>query len=76
MALNEYQGAVILISHDRHLVEASADRLWLVNNGTVGPYDGDMEDYKKLILKGPEDESRQSPGQPRPLKSAKRRKRR
>ena len=60
MALNEYEGAVILISHDRHLVEASAERLWLVNKGTVGPYDGDMEDYKKLILKGPEDESRQA----------------
>ncbi|MFK7903142.1 MAG: ABC-F family ATP-binding cassette domain-containing protein [Nitratireductor sp.] len=54
MAINEYQGAVILISHDRHLVEASAERLWLVHNGDVGPYDGDMEDYKKLILKGPE----------------------
>lgn len=54
MALNAYEGAVILISHDRHLVEASAERLWLVNQGTVGPYDGDMEDYKKLIIKGPE----------------------
>ncbi len=52
MALNAYQGAVIVISHDRHLVEASAERLWLVNNGTVAPYDGDMEDYKRLILKG------------------------
>jgi ATP-binding cassette subfamily F protein 3 len=52
MALNTYQGAVIVISHDRHLVEASADRLWLVNHGTVAPYDGDMEDYKRLILKG------------------------
>ncbi len=58
MALNEYSGAVILISHDRHLVEASADRLWLVNKGTVGPYDGDMEDYKKLILKGDDSDTR------------------
>ena len=54
IALNDYQGAVVLISHDRHLVEACADRLWLVSNGTVAPYDGDMEDYKRLILQGPE----------------------
>ena len=54
IALNDYQGAVILISHDRHLIEASADRLWIVHDGTVGPYDGDMEDYRRLILKGPE----------------------
>ncbi len=53
MALNDYSGAVILISHDRHLVEASAERLWLVHDGTVGPYEGDLEDYRRLILKGP-----------------------
>ncbi|RUO97278.1 ABC-F family ATP-binding cassette domain-containing protein [Hyphomicrobium sp.] len=49
-ALMEYNGAVILISHDRHLVEATADRLWLVRNGTVKPYDGDMESYRALLL--------------------------
>jgi len=54
LALNEFEGAVVLISHDRHLVEACADRLWLVANGGVAPYDGDMEDYKRLILQGPE----------------------
>lgn len=54
MALNDYQGAVVLISHDRHLVEACADRLWLVADGKVDPYDGDMEDYRRLILQGPE----------------------
>jgi ATP-binding cassette subfamily F protein 3 len=54
MALNEFQGAVVLISHDRHLVEACADRLWLVADGGVRPYDGDMEDYRRLILQGPE----------------------
>ena len=53
MALNNYRGAVILISHDRHLVEASAERLWLVHEGRVGPYEGDLEDYRRLILKGP-----------------------
>lgn len=54
MALNDFQGAVVLISHDRHLVEACADRLWLVAGGKVEPYDGDMEDYRRLILQGPE----------------------
>jgi ATP-binding cassette subfamily F protein 3 len=54
LALNDFQGAVVLISHDRHLVEACADRLWLVADGGVGPYDGDMEDYRRLILQGPD----------------------
>ncbi|ADZ70814.1 ABC-F family ATP-binding cassette domain-containing protein [Polymorphum gilvum] len=54
LALNEFQGAVVLISHDRHLVEACADRLWLVGNGSVAPFDGDMEDYRRLILQGPD----------------------
>jgi ATP-binding cassette, subfamily F, member 3 len=49
-ALAEYQGAVILISHDRHLVEASADRLWIVRDGTVSNYDGDMESYREELL--------------------------
>ncbi len=53
MALNAYSGAVILISHDRHLVEASAERLWLVHDGRVGSYNGDLEDYRRLVLKGP-----------------------
>ncbi|WND02172.1 ABC-F family ATP-binding cassette domain-containing protein [Temperatibacter marinus] len=50
LALNDYDGAVVLISHDRHLVEACADRLWIVKEGDVAPYDGDLEDYKKLLL--------------------------
>jgi ATP-binding cassette subfamily F protein 3 len=49
-AINEYPGAVILISHDRHLVEACADRLWLVADGTVAPYEGDLDDYRRLVL--------------------------
>ena len=56
-ALNSYDGAIILISHDRHLIEACADRLWLVANGTVAPFDDDLEAYRKLILKGPGEES-------------------
>jgi len=49
-AIAEYEGAVILISHDRHLVEATADRLWLVAGGTVSTYDGDMESYRAELL--------------------------
>lgn len=49
-ALNDYEGAVILISHDRHLVDATADRLWLVKDGTVRAYDGDMDSYRSELL--------------------------
>lgn len=49
-ALNDYGGAVILVSHDAHLVEMVADRFWLVHDGQVKPYDGDMADYKKFLL--------------------------
>tara|TARA_B100001939_G_scaffold331712_2_gene330006 strand:- start:2580 stop:4463 length:1884 start_codon:yes stop_codon:yes gene_type:complete len=49
-AINDYEGAVILISHDPYLVEACADRLWLVKDGTITQFDGDMADYRKLVL--------------------------
>ena len=49
-ALTEFEGAVILISHDRHLVEATADRLWIVRGGTVTSYDGDMDSYRTELL--------------------------
>lgn len=49
-AINAFEGAVILVSHDRHLIEATADRLWLVADGRVRPFDGDVEDYRRLLL--------------------------
>ena len=49
-ALNEYEGAVILITHDRSLMELVADRLWLAADGGVKPFDGDMDDYAKYVL--------------------------
>jgi ATP-binding cassette subfamily F protein 3 len=49
-ALNEYEGAVILITHDRSLMELVADRLWLAADGGVKPFDGDMSDYAKFVL--------------------------
>ena len=49
-ALNDYEGAVILVSHDPHLIELVADRLWLVSDGGVAPFDGDMEDYRRHLM--------------------------
>jgi ATP-binding cassette subfamily F protein 3 len=49
-AINDYPGAVILVSHDRYLIEACADRLWLVAAGTVAPYEGDLDDYRRFVL--------------------------
>ncbi len=49
-ALNDYKGAVILVTHDRSLMEMVADRLWLVSDGTIHPFDGDMDDYARHIL--------------------------
>jgi len=49
-ALNDYEGAVILISHDRFLIEACVDRLLLVADRTVKPFDGDLDDYQRLVL--------------------------
>ncbi len=49
-ALTAYSGAVILVSHDMHLLSLVADRLWLVSDGTVKPFDGDLEAYRALLL--------------------------
>lgn len=49
-AINEYKGAVLLITHDAHLAAAVADRLWLVNDGRAAPYEGDLSDYRTLIM--------------------------
>ena len=48
-ALADFEGAVLLITHDPHLVELVADRLWLVADGTVRPFDGDLDDYRILL---------------------------
>src|SRR5207237_10070384 len=49
-AVTDCSGAVILITHDRSLMEMVADRLWLVSDGTVKAFDGDMDDYAKFVL--------------------------
>ena len=49
-SINTYEGAVILISHDRHLIESCADRLWIVGQNTIQPYEGTMDDYARMLL--------------------------
>jgi ATP-binding cassette subfamily F protein 3 len=49
-AINTYEGACIIVSHDRRLLEACVDRLWLVANGTVKPFEGDVADYSRFVL--------------------------
>ncbi|SNB52486.1 ATP-binding cassette, subfamily F, member 3 [Arboricoccus pini] len=60
-AINEFPGAVIVISHDRHLVEMTADRLLLVGNGRVETYEGDVADYRDMLMRT---ERGQHDGQP------------
>ena len=53
-ALTQYSGAVVLVSHDMHLLSLVADRLWLVKGGAVAPYEYDLEAYRKQLLAGDE----------------------
>ncbi len=49
-AINDFDGAVVIVSHDPHVIELTADRLWLVDGGGVAPFDGDMDAYRALLL--------------------------
>ena len=51
-AINQFPGAVIMVSHDRYLIEACADQLWVVADRTVRTFDGDIDDYRRLVLSG------------------------
>ncbi|KUF11950.1 ABC-F family ATP-binding cassette domain-containing protein [Pseudoponticoccus marisrubri] len=64
-ALNAYSGAVILVSHDMHLLSMVADRLWLVSDGTVKPYEDDLDAYRAMLL------SRDTPAKAEKPKEAK-----
>jgi ATP-binding cassette subfamily F protein 3 len=55
-AINDFPGAVILVSHDRYLLEACTERLWRVENGSVTPYDGDLTDYRRRVLSDRKDD--------------------
>ena len=50
MALSAFEGALVLVSHDRHLLRATTDQLWLVHDGRLGMFDGDLDDYAALVL--------------------------
>jgi ATP-binding cassette, subfamily F, member 3 len=60
-AINAYAGAVILVSHDRYLLDACAERLWLVAGGGVTPFDGDLDDYRREVLAGRYEERVEGP---------------
>jgi ATP-binding cassette subfamily F protein 3 len=81
-AINGFGGAVVIVSHDPHVIELTADRLWLVDGGRVTDYDGDMEDYRALLLgkrKGDEKERKSNgaaPPEPRETPAVDRREQR
>jgi len=50
MALNEFEGTVMLVSHDRALLRTVCDEFWLVSRGGIGPFDGDLDDYQRYLL--------------------------
>jgi ATP-binding cassette, subfamily F, member 3 len=63
-AINDYAGACILVSHDRRLLEACVDRLWLVADGTVRTFDGDVSDYSRFVLGKTDGSEGRKPQQP------------
>jgi len=64
-ALTAYNGAVILVSHDMHLLSMAADRLWLVKDGAVQPYEDDLQAYRKLLLSGDKPTGKAKPAAPK-----------
>ena len=64
-ALNEYQGAVLIISHDRHLIEATCDTLWIAENGTIRELDEDLDSYQRNITSSKDRDSKGGPSEAR-----------
>ncbi len=64
MALASYEGALILVSHDRHLLRATTDQLWLVHDGRVAGFDGDLDDYAALVLASRREAAETAPAGP------------
>lgn len=69
-ALTAYTGAVILVSHDMHLLTLVADRLWLVKDGTVKPYDEDLHAYRKLLLTADKPAGAKAKAKPAPKRAS------
>jgi ATP-binding cassette, subfamily F, member 3 len=66
MALNEFEGTVMLVSHDRAMLREVCDEFWLVTRGGVLPFDGDLDDYQKWLLDVSRANSRGQPAPPVP----------
>jgi ATP-binding cassette subfamily F protein 3 len=60
-ALNDYTGAVLIISHDRHLIEATVDKLWIAQNGTIEEFDEDLDSYQRMLTGGREKPQKSAP---------------
>jgi ATP-binding cassette subfamily F protein 3 len=60
-ALNDYTGAVLIISHDRHLIEATVDKLWIAQNGTIEEFDEDLDSYQRMLTGGREKPQKTAP---------------
>ncbi|WP_090522841.1 ABC-F family ATP-binding cassette domain-containing protein [Paracoccus isoporae] len=69
-ALNDYTGAVVLVSHDMHLLSLVADRLWLVDQGGVAPWQGDLDDYRAMLLQTPEEKPAKASPAPKPKRAS------
>lgn len=72
LALNDYTGAVVLVSHDMHLLGLVAERLWLVNDGGVAGYEGDLDDYRRFLLTGDQPQKPKPTEAPKPKPAPKR----
>ncbi|MEO6396375.1 MAG: ABC-F family ATP-binding cassette domain-containing protein [Devosia sp.] len=60
-ALNDYTGAVLIISHDRHLIEATVDKLWIAQNGTIEEFDEDLDSYQRMLISGKDKSQKSAP---------------
>ena len=66
-ALNDYTGAVLIISHDRHLIEATVDKLWIAQNGTIEEFDEDLDSYQRMLTSGKERPQKNAAAAPAPV---------
>jgi ATP-binding cassette subfamily F protein 3 len=66
-ALNDYTGAVLIISHDRHLIEATVDKLWIAQNGTIEEFDEDLDSYQRMLTSGKDKPAKSAVPSPAPV---------
>jgi ATP-binding cassette, subfamily F, member 3 len=66
-ALNDYQGAVLIISHDRHLIDATVDKLWIAQNGTIEEFDADLDAYQRALTSNSSGKSKGKKGADTPV---------